>query len=245
VYLYRVKLVSSLVLAAVATFSMARDEFDMKVANIEVLRDKNVQTELGITPGQLKTLNGYADKFTKTNKTKVEEYQKAKKQPDAAFQKFAAAQYVELRGNALKVLSDGQLKRLREITLQAAGPRAILDQAVAIKIGLTNADYVKARNAIIQGDQKAAKIRGEVGQKVQAKYKNQKPPKTKAEADKLQKALDADLKVESKKREGELSKILAAADAEVKKYVKQTHIDKLKVLMGKPFQAKPATAPKK
>jgi hypothetical protein len=248
VYLYRVKLirwVSVGVIALTTALAIARDEFDMKVANIEILRDKAVQKELGITEGQLKALNTHADRFSKANNVKVAEYQKAKKQPDAAFQKYATAQYVTLRTSVLAVLSDGQLKRLRELTIQAAGPRAILDPLVATKIGISSADYNKIKNAIIQGDTKGQKIKAEVGQKVQAKYKNQKQPKTKEEADKLNKKLNEDLMAESKKRAGEMQKIINAADAEVGKYFKQPHKDKLKALMGKLFLPKAAPAPKK
>jgi hypothetical protein len=248
VYLNTVKslrLVSLLSFAVVTALAFAKDEFDTKVANIEVLRDKAVQSELKITPGQLAELNRFADSYSKANKTKIEEYQKAKKQPDAAFQSYAMSQYVTLRTAVLKILSDGQLKRLREITIQAAGPRAILDKVIATKVGLSDGDYDKVKTAILEGDQKTQKIRAEVGKKIQAKYKTQKQPKTKAEADALNKKLDADLNAEMKKRAGEMQKIIAASDAKVKLYVKQTHLDKLKALMGSPFTPKAAAAPPK
>jgi hypothetical protein len=239
------RLVSTVVLVSTAALSFARDEFDLKVSNIEILRDKAVQAELGITPGQLKGLNTYADTYTKANRVKVEEYQKAKKQADAAFQKFAMAQYVTLRSAVLQVLSDGQLKRLREITLQAAGPRAVLDKAVATKIGLSDADYNQVKNAIIDGDRKTGAIKNEVGQKIRLKYKDQKPPKTKEEADKLNKKLGDELNTEMKKRASEVQRIITASDNTVKKYITKTHLDKLKALMGKPFQPKAAPAAKK
>lgn len=232
-----VRLVSVTSLLVVASAAMARDEFDLKVANIEILRDRAVQDELGITEGQRKTLNKHADKFSAANKTKIDEYTKAKKQPDAAFQKFTAAQYVTLRSSVLASLSDGQLKRLRELTIQAAGPRAILDKTVATKIGLTDKEYNTIRTSIADSDQRIAKIKMEVGQKIQPKYKDKKP-KTKEEADKLNKQIQADLNTEMKKREKELQALIKASDAKVKTVVKQTHLDKLKALAGKPYQPK-------
>jgi hypothetical protein len=230
------------VAASIAGAAFAQDKFDFSVANIEILRDKGAQKDIGITEGQLKTLNGYADKFSKTTKAKSDEYQKAKKKPDAAWQKFFTGEYITLRTNVLKSLSPGQLKRLREITIQAAGPRAIMDKQVALKVGLTEADHKKIVAAIIEGDKKVAKIKQEIGAKVGPKYKDKKP-KTKEEADKLQKQLNDDLGKEMSKRSNEINAIAKAQDGKVKAIVKEVHLKRLQDLMGKPFKpsAPPAT----
>ncbi|MDH4387799.1 MAG: hypothetical protein QE269_03635 [Fimbriimonas sp.] len=233
-----VRLVSTVSLCAIATAALARDEFDLKVANVEIMRDRAIQDELGITEGQRKNLNGFADKFNSANNAKIAEYQKAKKQPDMAFQKFTYAQYVKMRDSVLGGISDGQLKRLREITIQAAGPRAILDKNVATKIGLTDKDYNLIRTTIIASDQKIAKIKGEVGEVIRKKYEKTAKPKTKAEAEALNKKVQADINTAMRKRQPEVQKIVSASDAKVKTVVKQVHLDKLKALAGKPFVPK-------
>ena len=60
------------------------------------------------------------------------------------------------------------------------------------------------------------------------------------------KATSADTAAEMKKREPQLKKVLAENDASLKKYVKQEYLDKLKALMGKPFNpnANPAQGKK-
>jgi hypothetical protein len=223
---------------ASATLAFGRDEFDLKVANIDVLRDRAVQDEIGITEGQRTTLNKYADAFSKGNQAKIDEYKKAKKQPDAALQKFTMNAFITLRTNVLKSVSDGQLKRLREITLQIAGPRAILDPVVAKRVGLTDAEYQAFKKAIIDGDTKIAKIKGEIGKKIQLQFKNVKKPKTKEEADAINKKVNAAVEVESKKRASEFRKISAESDSKVGKIVNKTYLERLRALMGKPFEPK-------
>lgn len=232
------RLLTAVTLVGVAVSAHAFDDFDQKIANIDVLRDKNVQAELGITEGQRKTMNVYADKYSKANNDKIAEYQKGKKQPDQAFQTFMFNQYLTLRKGVLATLSPNQTKRLREITLQAAGPRALLDKAVADKVGMPTAEYTKFKAAINEGDQKVAKIKSQVSAKVREKYKTQKPPKTKAEADALQKKINTDLATEMKKHEAEMKSVLMASEKKTSSLVKPQYVNSLKVLMGKPFAPK-------
>ena len=233
-----------LTLICASVLAHAADDFDLKVANLEVLRDKNVQAELGVTAGQLKTINVYAEKFTGLNKAKVAEYQKANKKPDQAFVTYGRAQYIQLRTNVLKTLSPNQVKRLRELTLQAAGPRALLDKFVADKVGMPTKDYSTFCAAISEGDQKIAKIKADVSDKIRAKYKDQKQPKTQKEGDALQAKLNADLAAEMKKHEAEMKAVLQSSEAKTSKIVTKKYLETLKALMGKPFIAKQAP-PKK
>ena len=234
-----------LTIVCTAVFAHAADDFDLKVSNIDVLRDKNVQTELGITEGQRKTMNVYADRFTKANKEKVAEYQKAKKQPDQAFSDFGMKQYIALRTDVLKTLSPNQVKRLRELTLQAAGPRALLDKAVADKVGIPTAEYNKFRTAISEGDGKIAKIKKSVADKLEKKYSAEKKPKNQKEADALRARFNTDLAAEMKKKEGEMKAVLQASEAKTGAIITKKYLDALAALMGKRFNPpKPTTAKK-
>lgn len=240
----KMRVLTILGILGIAVSSFAADDFDYKVANIDVLRDKAVQTELGITEGQRKTMNVFADTYSKANNEKVVEYQKAKKQPDQAFSKFSFDQYVKLRTSVLKTLSPNQIKRLREITLQAAGPRSLLDKAVADRVGIPTADYSKFCTAIREGDQKVSKIKKDVSDKVRLKYKDQKPPKTKKESDALQAKLNNDLAAEMKKHEAEMKAAITSSEAKTAKIITKKHLESLQVLMGKPFNPKQPTASK-
>lgn len=233
-----------LTLICTSVLAFAADDFDTKVANIDVLRDKNVQAELGITEGQRKSMNVFADKFTTANREKVAEYQKAKKKPDQAFADFGMKQYVSLRTNVLKILSPGQIKRLRELTLQAAGPRALLDKTVSDKVGIPTAEYTKFRATIAEGDQKIAKIKKAVAEKIEKKYKDQKQPKTQKETDALRAKFNKDLEAEMKSREAEMKAVLIASEKKTGAIITKKYLDTLKALMGKPFVVKKPTAPK-
>jgi hypothetical protein len=154
--------------------------------------------------------------------------------------------FVTFRKNCLETLTPVQLKRLREITIQAAGPRALMDRTVAAKCGLTDPTYGQFMKAINEGDIKVAKIKSEVSKIMEQKYSKTPQPKTQKEGEALQKKIQADTAAEMKKREPQLKKVLAENDASLKKYVKQEYLDKLKALMGKPFKpnANPAQGKK-
>jgi len=235
----RILTIVTLVLLSVT--ANAFDDFDQKVANIDVLRDKNVQKELGITESQRTSMNVYADKYSKAGQDKIAEYEKAKKKPDQAYLDFANAQFVTLRTNVLKILSAAQTKRLREITLQAVGPRALLDKNVATKVGMTNDEFTRFSAAIREGDQKVAKIKGQVSTSIRAKYKDQKEPSDAKARAALQAKIQKDLAAEMKKHDPEMKAIINASENKTKAIVKKQYLDSLKTLMGKPFTpVKPA-----
>ncbi len=226
---------TTLVLAGLSLTAFAQDPFDLKVADFRIIQDKNVQKEIGLTEGQRKTMNGFADANNAAAKAKVAEYQKAKKQPDAAFNKFMYDHAVELQGKVLKTLSPNQLKRVREITLQAIGPRALLVPAVATKVGMSNAELNALSKAIHDGDNQVAAIKSQVAAKIREKYKTQKQPKTKKEADDLNAKLNADLMAEMKKHEPEMQKIINTSQQKAAAIVKKPYQEKLIALCGKPF----------
>jgi Spy/CpxP family protein refolding chaperone len=110
-----------------------------------------------------------------------------------------------------KILNEGQMKRLNEISVQLAGPRAILLPAVQKALGLSEDQIGKART--LQQRQQ------EANQSIMEKVRNQEISREEAQAarEKNDKAL-AD----------EFAKLLTAEQSA-----------KLKELSGKPFQADP------
>lgn len=240
------RFISTITLVCLSMAAYAFDDFDQKVANIDVLRDKNVQKELSITEAQRKTMNVYADQYSKAGQDKIAEYQKAKKPVDQAYVNYATGLYTTLRTNVLKTLTAPQIKRLREITLQAVGPRSLMDKTVALKVGMTEDEYKRFRTAIAEGDNKIAKIKADVGKKIQEKYKGQKQPTSQKEADALRAKFQQDLSAEMKKHKAEMDAIIAASEKKTAAIVKDKHRAALTVLMGKPFNpVKPASSTSK
>lgn len=239
------RILVSLVMAGASLAAFAADDFDFKIANIDVLRDKNVQKDVGISDAQRAKMNTYASSYETTMKNKVAEYQKAKKTPDQAFATFGQTQMTSLRTNVLNVLSASQLTRLREITLQAAGPRALMDKIVATKCGMSATEYNSLISAIRTGDQKISTIKSQVAAKVREKYKNEKKPTNQKEMDALNARVNKDLNAEMKKHEAEMKQIITTSEQKTNSIVKQSYKDALKKLCGRPFtppaQAKPGT----
>jgi hypothetical protein len=155
------KWMASLVFIAASALALAADNFDYEVANVQLLSDKAVQKEVGITEAQRTKLQQYADALNKANNEK-----------DAELQKFGLYTSVTFRKNCLETLTAAQLKRLREITIQAAGPRALMNRTVASTCGLTDPSYGQFMKAINEGDKKVEKIKSEVSEIVWQKLKN-------------------------------------------------------------------------
>jgi hypothetical protein len=155
------KWMASLVFIATSALALAVDNFDYEVANVQLLSDKAVQKEVGITEAQRTKLQQYADALNKADNEK-----------NAELQEFGLSTSVNFRKNCLETLTAAQLKRLREITIQVAGPRALMNRTVASKCGLTDPSYGQFMKVINEGDKKVAKIKSEVSEIVWQKLKN-------------------------------------------------------------------------
>ncbi len=234
------KLLPSIAIALVAASSFAApDPFDQKVANFQLLTQKPIQTELKVTEAQRKKMNGYGQTFEKEGRALVESYQKAKKQVDADFQKKSFANLTKLRNSVLGVLSDAQLKRLREITIQAAGKVAILDVNVADKIGITKPQREAVGKMYAEAQQKLQGIQQEALKALEAKYKDkEKTAKTDKDRQALQAAFQRDLQAELKKREPRATALQKEYDAKMSKQISKAQWAKLDALKGKPFKPK-------
>ncbi len=234
------KLLPSLALAFLAAASFAApDPFDQKVANFQLLTQKPIQTELKVTEAQRKKMNVFAQTFEKEGKALVDSYQRAKKQADAEFQKKSFANLTKLRNGVLGVLSDGQLKRLREITIQAAGKIAILDVNVAEKIGISKGQRETVAKLYGEAQQKLQGIQQEAIRALEPKYKDkEKTAKTDKDRQALQAAFQKDLQAELKKREPKAVAIQKEYDGKMSKQISKAQWAKLEALKGKPFKPK-------
>lgn len=234
------KLLPSLAVALVTAASFAApDPFDQKVANFQLLTQKPIQTELKITEAQRKKMNTFGQSFEKESKSLVDSYQKAKKQMDAEFQKKSFANLTKLRNSVLGVLSDAQLKRLREITIQVAGKVAVLDVNVAEKLGISKSQRETVSKLYTEAQQKLQAIQTEAIKALEPKYREkEKSAKTDKDRQALQAAFQKELQAELKKREPRAVAIQKDYDGKMSKQISKAQWAKLDALKGKPFKPK-------
>lgn len=201
----------ALILAPLALLSnlALADAFDEQIASIQLLQSKPVQKELGITQAQRAAMNKYADEFNK----KAEAYQadlakksdggKKQVQRDIAQETKMLG---ELKQKVLSQLSQAQIKRLRELSLQAVGVTALGDDAVAAKVGLSTEQKNKIRKLVQAGLEGANKIMEAAHQRAS---KGIPTPKNQAEAEKATKTYNTRIAEEQKKIQPSLDKIRA------------------------------------
>ena len=155
----------------------AQDAFDEHLADIVVLQPKPVQKDVGITDWQHTLLKKYADRQAK----EVEGYLKAQKAKGVSPNSITPQDphimeyFKELRANVIKTLKPGQLKRLREITLQARGYAMLLDPIVQRRLGVTAPQLDKIRAALEEFAMFAQQATRDAYMGVRAQYQNVHP----------------------------------------------------------------------
>lgn len=129
------------------------DSFDAHCAGVTLLQDKRIQKEIGITEQQRTKMNKFADE----NRAKMEAYQKslAGRPPDM---KVLTGYMEELKRKVQSVMSPAQIKRLRELNLQAANTLALLDHTVAMKVGMSESQYKQFTKLYGDGQREAQKL---------------------------------------------------------------------------------------
>lgn len=222
-------------LGLVAMASVMADDFDRKIAGMPLLQDKNVQTELKITEAQRKKMNAHADAFNKKSQAyekELEAKQKTSKTPVQPDPKRIEAMMEALKANVLKELSAVQLKRLRELSLQAVGVTALGDDLVAARVGLTGTQKTQVRKVVKEGLDAANKLMGQADANAR---KGIKEPKTEAEFKKAEATYNTRMEAEQKKIQPQLQKI---RDNTIKKALAILNAKQnaaWKALQGKPY----------
>jgi hypothetical protein len=216
-------------LALFAAFSLfsnaAADDFDKKIAAFQLLQDKKVQTELKLTEAQRTKLNKHADAFNAkaaAYQKELEAQQKKTNKPAQPDQKRMEAMMTELKGKVLAELSATQMKRLRELSLQAVGVTALGDDLVAARVGLTADQKAKVRTLIKSGLDAANKLMAQADANARKGKKAEETYNKRIEAE--QKRIQPQLQ---KLREDTIKKVLAAMNAKQNAAWKQ--------LQGKPY----------
>jgi hypothetical protein len=199
--------VVALFFAGAPTVWAAPDQFDVYVANIEILQAKPVQAELKISDAQRAALNKHADWYNGQTK-KVVDQLKASKGTDADRQKGmsqVSSLQQQLKNKVIGELSSWQVKRLGQISLQQAGIVALLDSKVAKKVGMTDAQVKKLRAGWEASGKLVAEAETKARQPVFNKYKD-KQPKDEKEAKELSEAYSREMEAASKALDPVLAK---------------------------------------
>ncbi|HZH99259.1 MAG TPA: hypothetical protein VEX38_09830, partial [Fimbriimonadaceae bacterium] len=172
------KAILLLCVVALASVSLG-DEFDRQIASVIILQDKRVQKELDISEKQRTAMNQHAD----AHRGKLQQYYNGlgKDKPDEA---RLAEYFAELKRNVLRSMSEAQIKRLREISLQQLSFSALADATVAKRVGINEAQLKQIRQHLNTGLQQASKIEYDAINKATASLQKQKP-KTPEEQKKL------------------------------------------------------------
>jgi NAD/NADP transhydrogenase alpha subunit len=165
-------------LASLAAIALAQSGgFDAYASNIMILMDRKVQDEIGVNESQREKLNVHADWFNKGREKLAKDFTESQKKDKEAKPPVEAASKMEeeFKTKVVKDLSQGQLKRLREITLQATGPVVLLDERVSKEIGMTQAQLNKLRKAHEAGQALGAMIERRALGPIVQKYQKQEP----------------------------------------------------------------------
>jgi len=213
------------------------DAFDERTANVALLQDKRVQTDLKISEAQRKKMNTHAEWFNKEAEKIRQAWVKSaqgKNPPPAPPQAKMQALEQSLKSRVFKELSQTQIKRLREITVQQAGVLALLDDSVAKKIGLS-ATQVSALKARFKSNaEKAQKLQTAAINPINAKYKDKKP-KDQKEAQALQAQYGKEIQAAAKKIEPQITKLRKEFETFVGTTLSASQKSAWSALKGKPF----------
>lgn len=225
-------LVPSLVLCATVSVRAA-DSFDMYVSDVAILQIKEIQKELKITEGQRASMNNHAQWLNQQGISIDRLVVEKKLSPDNA-NKLMTAHLATLKKKVLSVLSDAQVKRLREITLQRDGLLPLMDQKVSEKIGMTKAQLKKIRDAYVANDVKSKALQDKAFAPIFEKYRKMKP-KSEAEAKQIEAQVNKELDAEKKLIAPELEKLGKEFEGLVNRTLSKGQLDAFKALKGKPF----------
>lgn len=227
------------VASAVAVLSasgLAAENFDFSVANFAILQDKRVQKEVGITAAQRDQLNRFAAADNERRKAIIAAAQKAKEKELTPDQKKAVnASLLKLRSEVLSSLKPEQLRRLRELTIQSAGPIALLEENIARRLKVTLDQRKKIAAAYQAGQKEAVSLRNAALGPLSAKWRGKKP-KNEAEAKTLSAEFNKEMRAAEQKVAPRLNAISMETGRKIMAIVTAQQRAEFEALKGKPFR---------
>jgi len=222
----------------------AQAAFDRHASNVALLQVKTIQKELGVTEAQRAKMNQAAAAFNKEMtavRKAIQDAASQKKQPPATLQKRAEAALAKMNSSVLAQLSVAQLKRLREISLQAAGTGAMGDQTIANRVGLKPTQVKQIRSIFETAIKKAAELEQREMDAAMKAFRDRKP-KDAAEAKKLMEQAQKKALETQKRIAPQSNRIRLDAEAKVIALLDSKQKQAWSALLGKKF-AGPITPP--
>ncbi len=218
----------------IASLGMA-DAFDNQVASIQLLQSKPVQKEVALTEAQRSKMNKFAEEFNK--QAGVYQAELAKKSDNGKKQvkrdqNREMKMLVDLKSKVLATLGANQIKRLRELSLQAIGVTALGDDAVAAKVGINATQKDQIRKLVKTGLDNANKLLSKANENAS---KGIAQPKNQAEAQKAQKQFETKREAEQKKIQPQLSTIRSSTIKGVMAILNAKQRATWNALLGKAF----------
>jgi len=226
-----------LLMAAIG-FGQKMDPFDAHVADYRLLISKQVQAEVGITSGQRAGLNSAADHERAVAAPYLQQLQKqGKTENDLATDTKYQGFLLELHDKALGLLSPGQLKRLRELTLQRLDVSGLCDVMVAKRLNMSVPQLTKVRSIFSDAVKRSSTIVNAVERQVLLPYKDMRV-KTKAEATALNDRVLKERNEALKKKKPELDQIEKQTKRQLEAVLSTKQLAAYKSLQGKTFNPK-------
>jgi hypothetical protein len=180
-------------------------------------------------------MNVHADAFKKKAQAYQNELaaqQKAGKTPKPDRER-EVKMLTELKAKVLSEMSATQIKRLREISLQAVGVTALGDDAVAARVGLSADQKAKIRKLVGAGLEKANGLAKQANDRA---AKGLKEPKTQKEVEAWQKEFGTRLAAEQKKLQPQLESIRKSTITQVLALLNEKQKNAWKALLGPTFK---------
>ncbi len=223
--------------AASGSAAAAPDPFDYALANIMILQNRKIQTELGITQAQRDRMNAYA-KVQRESAAKVqaEAEKSGQKGYNAEQQKRIQQGFLTLRAGVLNLLNATQLRRLRELTIRSAGTAALLDPKLGDRLKITAAQRKKMAVAFGAGQKQAGTLQQTAFQPVMKKYQGKKP-KNAAEQKTLQAQYQKDMKAAARQITPQMQRIEGQTATKMLSSLSAAQRSSFEALKGKPFKA--------
>ncbi len=212
------------------------DAFDEKVVDVMILQSQAVQKEVGITLKMREKMNQYGEEHGKKSKALMELAQKKGQDPtnpDVVKKSFGL--YTELKTKIIALLTPSQVRRWRELSLQAAGLPALMDETVAKKIGMSAAQIQKFKSAYQNGADRYQKLQKQVFEPLAKKY-NGVVPKTEKEANDLRAKIDKETKVIQDKYGPQFKKMQQETEGSMRAVLTKPQAAAFEALKGKPFK---------
>lgn len=206
------------------------DPFDAHCADILMLQGKDVQAEMGISKAQRDRMNVYADAHRK----KLADLRKEAEEKHTDVRERLVQYYGELKEKVLAELTTGQVRRLRELTLQRLGLAALRDTVVQNKLTMTKAQGDLFEKLFKEGATKFQEAEQKAAEPILKPYVG-KTAKTKEEAAKWEADIRAKMDVVKKRIQPQLHQIQDSYDARLRAVLTSEQSKAYKALLGAPF----------